>query len=166
MNKEAIFKRALEYYRNSLYCEAGELFDEIIKKNPRCEECYFYAGRCCENLFFESKAIEYYLKGIKFCLNNEYIADYHLDIGNCYIKLSKIDEAIFHYDEASKFEDNYMVAQFNKARAFVCINDYKSALSIFEFIRKNDDYDKINNNMLDEYVQYCERKLGGRRNQG
>lgn len=158
MNNNSLFIKAMHFYNTSSYCEAVELFDRIIDKNPECEECYYYAGQCCEKVFFECKAIEYYLKGIEKCIDEECISDYHLDIGNCYIKLSKIDEAIFHYDEASKFEDNYLMAQFNKAKAFVCINKFNEALSIFENVKNNNTNGVINTNKLDGYLQFCKKR--------
>ena len=158
MNKKTLLAKAVELYDNSLYLEAYELFYKIISQNSECEECYYYAGKCCEKMFYEYKAIEYYSKGIKKCSNCEHISDYHLDLGNCYIKLSKIDEAIFHYNEASKFEANYLIAQFNKAKAFLCINDYDEALLIFEDLKRKNTHDLINNIKLDEYLQFCKNK--------
>ena len=155
MNKDFLFEKALDYYNNSLYCDAIWLLDEIICQNPEYEECYFYAGRCCENVFFESKAIEYYLKGIEKCSNKEYTSDYHLHIGNCYIKLSKIKDAILHYDEAANFEGNHIVAQLNKARAFVCIKEYEKALAIFEQVKEAEVGDAT---YIDKYVKYCKTK--------
>lgn len=158
MNKEQLLAKAIELYDNSLYLDAFELFDKIIEQNPECEETYFYAGQCCEKMFYEHKAIEYYSKGIMKCLNIEYISDYHLNIGNCCIRLSRIDEAVFHYDKASELEDNYPIAQFNKAIAFLCINDYDEALLIFEILKNNNLYDTINSIKLDKYIEFCKNK--------
>ncbi len=146
-------------FSNGNFKKASVLFEKDAKTDPNNEEVYFYLGRCYENLFYESKAIEVYLHGLNLCSNPEHISDYNLNIGNCYIKLANPEKALFYYTQSECFPSNQASARLGKAHAYLCLRDYESALNIYNKLYAcGFPREKINH-----HIEFCYFKLNNKR---
>lgn len=155
MNYKDYYLEGKKQYDKRDYFEAIEFYRKAIKQNEQYEPCYFELGRCYEKLHYEIKAIEYYQTGLQMCSNPEYISDYHINIGNCYILLSNPDKSIFHFNEGEKCSSNYIICQYNKAVAYTCIKDYEKALTLYKFVWNSG----MMKNELKHHMNYCIKKL-------
>lgn len=155
MDFKKIFSLGNAEYDNGNYIKAIQHYEQILQHSNNFEECYFYIGLCYENLQYEAKAIEYYNRGIKICNNPEHISDYHLNIGNCYLMLSRLEDALYHFEESRKCIENENISKFNIGVVYTCQHKYKDALSIFKEIMNNG----FNTTKLNHYISFCESKL-------
>ena len=145
--------KTYELFDDGLYNEALESFEKIVSELPNCEKHYFYLGMCYEKLDYEEKAVFYYKKGLELCDDVEYISDYHLNIGKNLIYLSRLNEALYHFEKAEAFEPNREFAVYNKAVVYICQKKYSKALMMLQTIKK------LDKQKIEKLVNYCKYKL-------
>lgn len=96
-------------------------------------------------------AIEAYEKGIK----EKPTQELYCNIGLCYLKLEKYEEAEKFFTKALKMNSNYVKAKFNRGICLFKLGKYKEALNDFNTINSNDLKsfdDKIH---LQIYLEQC-----------
>ena len=151
MNIQKLIYDAKSAYLNSDYDFAISKFEEIVQQVPNCEECYFYLGLCYEKIGYEIKAIEYYKKGLVLCDNEKYISDYYLNIGKNLLMISQLNEALFSFDKASMYQENYLVSLYNKSLVYMCQKNYKQALETLNYVVDNG----LVNKRIKQNLEYC-----------
>ncbi|MBA7524524.1 Cell division coordinator CpoB [subsurface metagenome] len=120
---------------------------------------YYYAGICFLRLGDYEDAIEH-LK--KFDSNDKLVSLIAMgSIGDAYVELDDLDEAISFYEEAvSKNKNDFITAVYLKKLGLVYeeINNYKKALAAYEKINK--EYPESEEARdIDKYIQAAKMKL-------
>lgn len=126
-----------------------------MDENQDSEECYWHLGMCYEKIDNDTKAVDYYKKGLELCNDSEYVSDYHLNIGRSLLMLSRLSEALFHFDKASEFEGNRLFAMHNKAIVYMCQKNFEKALQLLNYVI----CEGLDNSRIRQHLDYCRNKV-------
>lgn len=113
-------------------------FKDIIEEygsTPAGNLAKFYAGVCCLKLGDYNQAIEYFNA---FKADDEIFAARALaNIGNSYVELGELDNAVQYFEKAAKRKNNTMTPQYLMKAATVLLKqqNYDRALKIYEEVK-------------------------------
>ncbi|RKY88244.1 hypothetical protein DRQ09_03195 [candidate division KSB1 bacterium] len=107
------------YFYQEKYKKAKELLQDIIIKSDNSSmkkyiidkaQVYVDLGNCCYRLNDFNKALNFYMMAINE-KGEDYIIDYN--IGNCFVKLGKIEDAVDWFSKSLSFNSDFESAKRN-----------------------------------------------------
>lgn len=140
-----------DYYKNTIkYPEAIECYKEVIKINPKFSQVYLSLAMS----FFETEEFNYTILAL------QQYQEFYPDSDFAYFLTARANLAMCHYEEAKNnvlkaiaIKDNSEY-QFELAKIDYNLEDYQTALDIFQNLLKDGDSAEIFN-----YVGLCNYKL-------
>ena len=111
------------------YEEALSYFEEVVKKNPRNADAYFYIGVCNGKLGRYTEAAEAFKQAIR--IKPDY-AEAHNYLGVAYAELGRYKEAVEAFKQAIRIKPDYAEAHNFLGVAYVELGRYKEAVKAFK----------------------------------
>jgi len=108
------------------YEEALSYFEEVVKKNPRNADAYFYIGVCNGKLGRYTEAAEAFKQAIR-----DY-AEAHNYLGVAYAELGRYKEAVEAFKQAIHIEPDDANAHYNLGVTYVELGYHKRAVEAFK----------------------------------
>ena len=148
-NKDLIvtetFNLAVKNHQNNNLKEAQDLYNQILKVDPKYIDAYNNLGLLFESTGKDQKAMDCYKKAIE--INPNYV-NAHTNLGNVFKTLGEKQKAIDCYEKAIKIKPNYDMPHNNLGVIFQDLNQHKKAMDCYEkAIEINPNYSKSHNNL-------------------
>lgn len=131
----------------SMYDEAIECYEKILKINPNSATAYFNIAVMYDKLKSPNNAIKNYKSATK--IKSDY-ADAHNNMGSAFKELGDLDKALNAYQKATLIQPNHAFAYNNMGNIYKIKGDYKKSIHAFEkaiLFKKN--YMEAYNNLGD-----------------
>ena len=113
-----------DYIEKGDFDTAIEVFNQAIKKFPRCYSAYLNRGLANMRKKEFAKAINDMKKAIKL---NRTSADVHSNLGLVYQEMCNYDLSLKHFNTAIKFDRNHAISRLNRASVLVKKGDLNQA---------------------------------------
>ncbi|MEE1142140.1 MAG: retropepsin-like aspartic protease [Bacteroidales bacterium] len=131
---DRLFEEADNLYDRKLFTAAARKYQELYNLNALSDYGIYLLARCYDFSENYEQAIVYFNKVKDFTDIDK--GFYHYLLGDCYRYLDYCDDAIYHYELQSVYEEDataYFGGKFNIAIAYLfCKNDFYKAESCFK----------------------------------
>ena len=145
MNINEIFNLAIQNHKENKLEEAQNLYDQVLKINPKHSEAINNLGVIFLNLKKYQKALDCFKKVIE--INPNY-ANAHNNLGIIFKELKDYQKAKSCFEKAIKHNPNYTHAHYNLGIISMRLNDYQKAKDCFKkAIEIDPNYTPAHNNL-------------------
>jgi len=140
-----LFDLASENFEKNNFKISQNLYQDILRINPKHPESYFNLGLIFQKFREFNKAKESYEKAIKIKPN--YLDAYN-NLGLTFKALDDLKNAKYCYEKVIKIDPNYINAIFNLGIVFRELGEFKSAINCYEKVIKiQPNFEKAYNNL-------------------
>ena len=135
-DNKILFLLGTALFQNNQYLNSVNIFQKLIKLEPNNFNAHANLAQAQSKLNLIDEAIYSYKKAI--LINSKFSHGYN-NLGNLYLSIGKINEALENFNSAIQIDGNNEF-YFNRSRCFEKLGKYSKALEdINSFLNKNPD---------------------------
>ena len=123
---DSLIFKATKSYNNKNYSDAEQLYNEVLKIDPKHINCLNYLATLFAQTNRKDKAEQVLLKALNLEPNNQFLNN---NLGNIYNEGGKIDKAISYYEKAVSIKPEFTHANLNLGIIYVKKGEYEKALN-------------------------------------
>jgi tetratricopeptide (TPR) repeat protein len=122
-------KQAIAYHQKGQLAQAQELYEEILKKEPKHFDALHLLGVIAAQTRNPQRAVELISKAIEI---HPYNAGFYSNRGNAFQELRQFDAALASYDKAIAIKPDYAEAYYNRGIVLQELKQFDAALASYD----------------------------------